>query len=238
MLEGPGGDVLFDYGERALFHLSSDRLVLRCAPADPAEPSWQRVLLDTVLWTASLLRGFELLHMSAVELPAGVVAFAAQSGGGKTTLAAEFLARGGRLFSDDILALSEAGDGAVVHPGPPVANLPRAFPLDSLAGAEQLAELGDERWVRLPPPRPVAQPLAAVVLLEREPGAQLACEPLPTTTMTLLPFAVGFPHLADRARRRFELLGGVAARARTVRLRAGLDVPAAALANLLAEQIQ
>jgi hypothetical protein len=237
MLEGRDGDHLLRYGTRALFHLSADARVLRCAPADAAEPSWQRVLLDTVLWSASLLRGFELLHMSAVQTPAGVVAVAARSGGGKTSLAAELLRRGATLFSDDILAVAEDSRGAVVHPGPPLLNLPNAFPVASLAGARVLAELGDERWVAVqrPPPRP--GPLAAVVLLEREPGAELRCEPLAATTIALLPYAVGFPHLADRARRRFELLGAAASAARVLRLGADPAVPVATLANLLAERV-
>ena len=67
MLEGADGDVLIRYGHRAFFHLSADRRVLRCAPTERDDPIWQRVLLDTVLWTASLLRGYELLHASAVQ---------------------------------------------------------------------------------------------------------------------------------------------------------------------------
>ncbi len=49
-------------GARAVHHLSADASVLQCAPADPAEPSWWRVVLDSVLFTVALLRGYEALH--------------------------------------------------------------------------------------------------------------------------------------------------------------------------------
>ena len=81
-------------GTARIFHLSTDGRVLRCAPTDRDDPIWQRVLLDTVLWTVSLLRGYEQLHASAVRTADGVIAFTAGSGGGKTSLAAEFLRRG------------------------------------------------------------------------------------------------------------------------------------------------
>lgn len=155
MLEGPEGDILFDYGRRALFHLSADHRVLRCAPAGGTGCAWQRVLLDTILWTVSLLRGFELLHASAVETPAGIVAFVAVSGGGKTSLAAECLRRGAALFCDDILALDDPDGQVVGHPGPPLMNLPLPLTVESLRQAEVIDYFGDEKWVKLvvPPPR-------------------------------------------------------------------------------------
>jgi hypothetical protein len=237
MLEGSAGDLLLHYGSRALFHLSADRLVLRCAVADGPDRSWQRVLLDTVLWTTSHVRGFELLHVSAVETTAGVIAFAAPSGGGKTSIAAEFLRRGGRLFCDDILAIDDAGGRVVGHPGPPLMNLPSTFDVDRLEQIEVIAEFGDERWAQVGPGSGHAQTLAAVVMLHRAPGERLECEPLDPTTLTLLPHAIGFPHLTERARRRFELVSALATQTSVVRLAADPAVPASVLAELLAEHL-
>jgi hypothetical protein len=95
-LEGASGDLLFHFGPQALFHLEADRRRLNCAFARPDDRLSQRVLLDTVLWTTSLQVGFELLHASAVATDRGVLAFVADQGGGKTTLAAEFLRRSRR----------------------------------------------------------------------------------------------------------------------------------------------
>ena len=65
--------MLFHYRERALFHLSADHGVLRCAISERGT-AWQRVLLDTVFWTISLLQGFELLHAGAVVTSQGLIA--------------------------------------------------------------------------------------------------------------------------------------------------------------------
>ena len=234
MLEGGSGDVLFDYGPRALFHLTDDGLLLRCAAADEPDRSWERVLLDTVLWTASLLRGFELMHASAVATTAGVVAFAARSGGGKSSLAAEFIRRGGRLFCDDIIALDDAHSDVVAHPGPPLMNLPRT---ESLEHAEVIARFGDEQWVRVRSASHSVQRIAAVVLIDRRKAAPTCCSAIDATSLTLLPHAIGFPHLDARARRRFELFGALAATARVVQLSADPDVPTAELADLVESRI-
>src|ERR1035441_1963395 len=81
-------------GTRAVHHLSADASVLQCAPSDPAEPSWWRVVLDSVLFTVALLQGYEALHASAVATRDGVIAITAAAGGGKSTLLAELLLRG------------------------------------------------------------------------------------------------------------------------------------------------
>jgi hypothetical protein len=237
MLEGADGDVLFSYGRRALFHLSADRQVLRCAPFTSEHPSWKRVLLDTILWTVSWLRGFELLHASAVGTAAGIVAFVAVSGGGKTTLAAEYLKRGAPLFCDDILALEEAGDQVLAYPGPPLVNLPRKVEPSSVGAADVIAEFDDERWVSLGTQTPAAEPLAAVVLMNRAQGETARCTQIDGTSLALLPHAVYFPHVAARERARFELFGTVAGTTPLLSLTADPSVPGATLADLVGDRI-
>jgi hypothetical protein len=234
MLEGPSGDLLLHYGDRALFHLSGDQRLLRCAVTAGPERSPERVLLDTVLWTASLLQGFEMIHASAVETASGVIALAGRSGAGKTTLASELIRRGGWLFADDIVALGARDGGVLAYPGPPLMNLPLDLALE---GADVLARFGDEQWVCLPSGDRRAQALAAVILIDRAPAAPAGCAAIQATGLTLLPFAVGFPHLDDRARPRFELLSGVAATARILHLTADPSLPAVALCDLVERAI-
>jgi hypothetical protein len=62
---------------RAIHHLSADASVLRCAPVDPNDPGWWRVVLDSVLFTVALLHGYEALHAGAIATPDGVVAITA-----------------------------------------------------------------------------------------------------------------------------------------------------------------
>lgn len=234
MLEGEDGDVLFHYRERALFHLSAGGNVLRCAISESGS-AWQRVLLDTVLWTISLLKGFELLHAGAVVTSQGLIALVGPRGAGKTTLAIELLQQGGVLFADDIVALAACGDEVIAHPGPSLMNVPRSVePWDPKAW-DVLAELGDEDWVsvrRVPPP---PQPIRAMVLLNPGPTAA-RCVTVAATSLEVLPHMVTFTHLVEeRRRQQFELAGGLAAGASLMSLSRPHRADPAALAHLVLE---
>jgi hypothetical protein len=232
MLEGAEGDVLFAYGRTALFHLSADHATLRCTfgPEEPA--AWQRVLLDTILWTVSLLHGFELLHASAVTTDRGLIALVAHAGGGKSSLAAEFLRRGATLFSDDVVALNAADGEVIAHPGPPLMNLPRVIAPAEVDGSI-VADFGDERWVALRRATVVHSRLVAVVLLNRVAGATTRCSVMPATSLTLLPHVISLPHLTDRARQRFDIVGSMVETVPVLSLDADPVVPPSELADLI-----
>ena len=232
MLESLDGDLLFAYGRKALFHLSADYATLRSAVGAEAGRAWQRVLLDTVLWTVSLLRGFELLHASAVTTDHGLIALVARTGGGKSSLAAEFLRRGAALFSDDIVALDDPGGEVIAHPGPPLMNLPRVL-APAQVGGTVVAEFGDERWVALDRTGTAPSALAAVVLVNRVAGEAAQCSLTAATTLTLLPHGVSLPHLADRARRHFDIFGSMIATTPILSLHADPSVPPSELADLI-----
>jgi hypothetical protein len=236
MLEGASGDVLFLYGRNAAFHLSSDLQVLRCAAPAEGDRAWHRVLMDTILWTVGLLRGYELLHASAVQTVGGVVAFVSGMGGGKTSLAVEWIKRGAVLFADDVVALDDRSGAVLAHPGPPLMNVP-ASQDGALPEAETLALFGDERWVRLDtPPRAPAQ-LSAIVIVDRAPGEVARCVPIRASSLDLLPYAVSLPHMGDRTRRRFELFSAAAQTTPMLRLGADPAVTPAQLADLVEAEI-
>lgn len=236
MLEGIDGDVLFHYRERALFHLSGGRDVLRYAVSESGT-AWQRVLLDTIFWTVSLLKGFELLHAGAIVTPHGLVALVGRSGAGKTTLASELLKRGGVLFADDIVSLEARGADVIAHPGPSLMNLPRSVePWDTRAW-DVLADLGDEHWVsvrRVPPP---PQPVRAIVLLTPG-GTNAECAVVSPTSLALLPYMVTFPHLVERRRQQFEVAGELAAGAAFMTLSRPPRSDPAVLVDLLLESLE
>ena len=89
----------------------------------------------------------ETLHASAVAAAAGVIAFCARSGTGKSTLAARLRHRGYSEWADDAVVWMPAEAGAM--------TLPLAVSCDpgERAGVEQLASR--------------AHPLTAIVILER-----------------------------------------------------------------------
>lgn len=66
-----------------------------------------------LLATLLALRGETVLHASAVEVEGAAVAFVADSGVGKSTLAALACARGARFVTDDVLRLHESEDGTM-----------------------------------------------------------------------------------------------------------------------------
>jgi hypothetical protein len=90
---------------------------------EPAPGVDERVLRLYVVGPALAMllqqRGLLILHGSAVLVPGGAVAFLAHAGGGKSTTAAAFYARGHGVVADDLVAVSLDAEGAVVFPGFP-----------------------------------------------------------------------------------------------------------------------
>lgn len=232
---GARRDHLMTYEGHAEFLLSSDRRELLCAPRAEHDPAWQRQLMDTVLWFTCVLSGLEVLHAGAVELPGGIVAVVAESGGGKTTLVTELVRRGAGFFTDDVLALEPSDDdGPLAHPGPALANLP----LTALADAGGLVERvlatfpqDAEAWVSLRRVESGPRPVSAVILMARRPGLETSVTTLSPSPLPLLPHV---PCLGpDRWRSRFEVVSSLAARAPVLRLEAAPEVPPAVLAELV-----
>ena len=71
----------------------------------PIDASVRHQLLDQVLPRVLEHLGHLLIHASAVRTPGGVVMFVAETGAGKSTLAASFQAAGVELLSDDCMQL-------------------------------------------------------------------------------------------------------------------------------------
>lgn len=103
--------------------VSRDGSVIRSALPNRSTLAWQRLFFAQALPLAAALQGLEVLHASAVGLGGRAVAFTAESGTGKSSLAAHFVATGATFLTDDVLALEQQGEGVVAHPGPTRANV-------------------------------------------------------------------------------------------------------------------
>jgi hypothetical protein len=242
---------------RAVHHLSPDASVLQCAPVDPTDPSWWRVVLDSVLFTVALLQGYEALHAGAVATPDGVIAITAASGGGKSTLLSELVGRGMALMADDVLVLAprdtllETRDtvlaprgtdfslslSPLTYPAPPLMTVPNtriAILGDSNYSdtPEIISSLEDEYWIAVPVyPEPL--PLKTLVVLDRQPGLQLSLEKIEDPLAPLMGSLMNFPRTPERQRTRFELASTLASNTRLWRLAADVDTPPDVLADML-----
>jgi hypothetical protein len=230
---GRAGDYLMSWGDDTVFLLSPTLRKLRFAPGRRSEAAWQRLLLDTVLWSTSLLNGIELMHASAVQGANGVTAFAALSGAGKTSLAHELMRRGATFFTDDILALPWVNGRLRAHPGPALMNVPRELG-DCASLRTVIARFPQEDWIAVPDASVEPNSIVAICLLRRRPRAPLALRRVEPTVLDLLPYTLGFPHLQGRMRQRFMLHAKLAAEVPVYELSAPLDARPDSLADLAA----
>ena len=145
-----------------------------CAPPAVAAWRWQRFLVGRVLpWTA-LLRGRELIHASAVRIGDHAIAFAAETGVGKTSLAVQHVLRGATLLTDDVLAIEPTEDALLAHPGASIVAV-RPGEKEAIERREWLRlgkvlGVGGKTYVNLPrEPAPVS--LGAIYFVTRGSGA-------------------------------------------------------------------
>jgi hypothetical protein len=234
-----GGDGAHDfvYGDEARFRLSADFRALTCDVRDVTAPGWQRLLLDTVLWSTAYLSGLELLHASAVELDSRTMAFASTTGGGKTSLAIALLERGATLVCDDVLALS-GGTPLIAHSGPGLMNVPReavrAGPGTGLG--ERLASFPDEDWVELRERSCGSRELAAIFLLSRG-AVETEVRRVPATVLDLMPHVVHLPSVLPRRRSQFMLISRLAGTVPVYQCQASVNVEPEALAELVIDAV-
>jgi len=106
------------------FHVSSDGLYVTCLPAPQAsEATSQHLYLNQVLPLVLSKLGKLVFHASAVEIEGAAVVFAAESGRGKSTLAASFAVSGFGFLTDDGLVVEPSGQGHIIVPSHPSIRL-------------------------------------------------------------------------------------------------------------------
>ncbi|HEX6533539.1 MAG TPA: hypothetical protein VF041_03025 [Gemmatimonadaceae bacterium] len=116
MLRHAGGFRLL-YDDSGVYDITDDGRRITWCPGPQVAPATVRSdVTGRVLATALYASGRLCLHGSAVSLPGGVVAFLAPKYHGKSTLALALARAGGRLLTDDVLAV-ELAEPPVAMPG-------------------------------------------------------------------------------------------------------------------------
>jgi len=115
---------LLRFPELADFTISSDGRLVACHPVpDVTEETSQHLYLNQVLPLALSMMGKMVFHGSAVEVGSVAVAFVAESGRGKSTLAASFATSGFRFLTDDGLVVEPYDNGYLALPSQPSIRL-------------------------------------------------------------------------------------------------------------------
>lgn len=103
-----GGRFLMHVPELALFGVEDGRriMVSPIGETDPQSDLVRLYILGTCFGILLMQRGILPLHGSAVVIDGKAYAFLGDSGAGKSTTAAALLERGGRLLTDDVVAIA------------------------------------------------------------------------------------------------------------------------------------
>ncbi len=187
------------------------------------------IVLGPIIGIVLHLRGWLVLHASAVELNGGAIAIMGEAGRGKSTTAGALAVHGHRLVADDVVAIPPAAPGTPVTtvPGFPQLKLwPDAATVvtDTAAALPRLVATAEKRVHRVPEQFAATPlPLRALFVLDDAPeGASHAAPLLPAADafIELVRNAYGARTFerADAARR-FAQMGRVAATVPTRRLR-------------------
>jgi hypothetical protein len=220
--------------------ISPDGLELLCEP-DPTNEGWAGIIAAQALPLAATIRGLEVFHASGVVLDGRAMLFAGPPGAGKSSLAAALVRAGGRLLSDDAVALQLSDGALMAHTGSVVLQLRAAE--DERLSAEERATLGrpaspsgdKRRYVSAGGPDPVA--LGGVFLLERS-----AEEPAVERLAAVNPFElIGSTfnlsvRTPARLRRQLDVVSAITSAGLVYRLHVQPDVDATRLASTVQAQ--
>lgn len=195
---------------------------------------WQRFVVGQVLPVMASVQGLEIFHASAVSLPDGVVAFAGQSGVGKSTLAGAMIDGGASFYCDDVLAVEVTISGTTAFPGPALRSV---APTDAAAGGAKVAWADESKAVIESDGDREARPIRAFIALVRDETVEEPLfAPCPPNRLMASTFDA-LPRSPERLRRLLRVCAELAAGARAMELRFSARVPPSVLAEAVLRQL-
>jgi hypothetical protein len=220
-------------------------LIRSSLPPETGE-AWQRLFFAQALPLAAALNGLALFHASAVVADGDAYAFVGLSGSGKTSVAAQLVARGAKILTDDVLALKPVEGEIHAYAGPARISIERSE-LDGLGadGRERLgrrletpSEDGKVQLETRPDVEPV--PLCGVFLLSRSSASRIAVKRDPENrTQALLAAAfLGYLMLPQRLALHLEVCSRIAAGVPTFSVQIGEATVASEAAETIGSLIE
>jgi len=187
LLYATGAGYVLRWEDFCDYAVSRDGRHIQCQLSPNSDIVWaQSTLYNMILSFALHLRGISNFHASGIQLPGGAVAFMADPGSGKSTMAATFALAGYPFLTDDVLAVQRESQGYQAFPGFPYMSLSAQSIANLMPEAERFGPLpaeGEKERVSIKrlgmsfSAGPV--PLQALFLLERgDPQTALSIEPL------------------------------------------------------------
>ncbi len=232
------GDVRIDAPVAARFQIAHDGSHVRCEKIDPL---FDALLVGQVFPMLAAMHGIEVFHTAAVAIDGKAWLFAANSGVGKTTLAAYLIASGATLLADDVVAITADDSGLTVlgTSGPLRLHEPTASEVLASADPERIVVAStdsDKVLLRAATTIEDAVPLGGFVMLSRTAGAEPGVEEVQLGAAELLGATFNFSiRTPERLLRQLDLCHRIAAEVPAYRVEAG-SAPPAALASMVRDQ--
>ena len=175
--EMSSGAFLFITKDDVRFHYELGRGITAQVPSNAEGCDFELFLWGTVFGAVAWLNGFCPLHASAVACQGRALAFTADSGQGKSTLAAALAMNGFAHVCDDTLVLATAQHEILAIPdGKPLKLWENALALTEIEREESIGGVPGKFYARAPSPADGVLPLTDLIFLER--GETLAFEPI------------------------------------------------------------
>jgi hypothetical protein len=224
-----------------LARIAPDGSAVECAPPSDEPWSWQRFLVGRVLPWASVLRGYEVLHASAVAIDGAAVLVVGMSGAGKTSLALRLVAAGAVFVTDDVAALDVVDGAPRVHPGASIAAVrpDERGAIEASVWSRLGTVLGESGKTYIALPRAGGPlPVAAICFIGAGDGPLIermdSIDPRLLFTST---FVLGVQTPA-RLRNQLEVCAAIATRVPALWLRPRVDAGSARLAEAVLDELR